>query len=331
MSIQKHSDWAAGLPANVWSEVFSRLAGELHVSLSLPWKLNKYVRSQARYYELHLVCQTFHAVFQQDSHLSGRVILPVAFDDQSLPSLLLWLQQHGKAVRTLVACVLDPHSSKAIQALLIDAPGLSRAQILCCSPTTVRLLSMLSSLTTCELNAPVEDKCLNIDALQSLDNLQVLALMDGDFCAAQLPCHLTSLRMEHAVVKVSHSCACTPSLQKLSLLKSQLSKFHEQGVFACLSLETLCCCPGSIDAEQAPQMLMMHRERFPAFPSATDFAALSRLNTLKLDFGREPGRGPIDFSPLYVLTSLESLWLRCRLGDLAVAVTPGFSALTRLR
>ena len=218
-----------------------------------------------------------------------------------------------------------------MQSFPSSSPGLVQAQILGCSLATVQLLSTFRSLTTCELKAPVKTKNFGIDALQSLDSLQALALMNGHFHAAQLPYALTSLRLEYAVVEVSHSCTCTTSLQKLSLLESQLRNFHEQGLFACLSLETLCCCPGVIYAQQKSLVFSTNQDHFVQFPPAADLSTLRRLSSLKLDLGRTPDWGTIDFSPLYVLTSLESFWLHCRLGDSPVKLGPGFIALTRLR
>lgn len=326
-------DWVTGLPTNVWSDIFRLLASgpQDGVSLSPACKLGSHLRSQAQYYELRLVCRRFRAIFQQDSQLSGCVILPPGFDDQSFISLQLWLKQHGSAVRFLVASLPGVHLDKAMQSFSTSSPGLSHAQILGCSHTTVQLLSTFRSLTTCELKAPSENQDLNIDALQSLDKLQALALMNGYFHAAQLPFPLTSLRLEHADVEVAYSCKCATSLLKLSLLRSQLRNFHEQGLFACLSLETLCCCPGLIDAQEESLMFSVDLRHFVGFPPMANLSTLSRLSSLKLDFGRMPDWGPIDLSPLYVLTSLESLELRCRLGDSPVEFGPGFAALTRLR
>ena len=205
-----------------------------------------YTAFQAQAHSLLLVCRRFRDILQQTEVLSRTLVLGHNLATQTCHSLHLWLQCNGASVHRVAAFCSRRQLKPALTALLQAAPRLTEVLVANCCTKTVRLLSSLSRITVCELQSLTE---VRLDALRALKSLHTLKLLHGCFEAKQLPRHLTALGLYQAHMTTETNCKCVTSLTSLSVVSGDLNGLHEQGLPACLHIETVHCCFGTIRAE----------------------------------------------------------------------------------
>ena len=307
------SDWSAGLPADVCVSILCGVVSDKRAPRAdeLPNLYNDRkldfrsmaggpcTASQAQAHRLLLVCRRFRDTIQQAELLSRTVVLGPDLNTQTCHSLQLWLQRNGASVRQLAAFSSRPQLNPALTAVLQAAPRLAEVLVTDCCTQTVQRLSSLSRVTVCELESLTE---VNLDALQTLKSLHTLRLLHGSFEAEQLPCHLTALGLHQASMTTDTDCECVTSLKNLSLVHSYLDGLHEQGLPACLNVESVHCCFGTIRAGYDESFCTDHD---CYLMTAEHLSALTCMKDLSLTF-RWCTHHVMDISPLYALTSLES-------------------------
>lgn len=183
-------DWSAGLTADLWMDILSRLAGRSTEGLS-PLSINECVEKQKHHEHMRLVCRRFRDVLQQDQQRSQQMVLSRDFDSQSLLSFEPWLTRHGTAVQTLVSDSATSFQEAAFRLVSIHSPTLVKAYLKSCSAASVGLLSLFRNVSVCEIQTGV-----SVGALQSVQSLRSLTLR-GELTASQLPPHLTELKVTH--------------------------------------------------------------------------------------------------------------------------------------
>lgn len=344
MQTQPHvSDWAAGLPADLWVRVLSQVVSdkqapriealsELSIDRTVDFgrkAAGPYTACQAQAHSLLLVCRRIRDLLQQAQPLSQTIVLRPDLTIQTCRSLQLWLQCNGASVHRVAAFSSGPQLKPALTALLQATPRLAEVLVTNCCTQTVQLLSSLSRITVCEIESLTDVK---LDALQALKSLHTLTLLHGCYEAKQLPPHLTALGLYRAHMTSETDCKCVTSLKSLSVVHSNLDGLHEQGLPACLHISTVHCCFGiQINKIQAGHNEIFSTDLGCYLMSAQHLSPLTCMKDLSLIFGWTP---PIrkDISPLYALTSLESLWLQFLSSPSARPIQIGatFTALHRL-
>ena len=303
------------------------------LSLASNSMADKYIETQACHHRLSLVCRRFRNVVQQHPQWSQKLVLPRNLGSHSLPGMELWLNRHGMAVQELWSFSNTNTSEAALEFLKLSSPKLVGVSLNFCSQAAVDKLSLLSSVTICEIAIHRSDHLI-IDALSSLKNLCSLRLLNGIFAATKLPDHLTRLTLDSArlYMATGKNGNCAESLKILTLKESTMSGM---GLSACIHLESLYCWSASIRADEWAGSEMFSTESgLVDFLSDGRLSALSHVKDLSLKFNVSMRNANVDLTPLHALTSLESLRVECVRGAVrANGNTPPLdvqSAFTRL-
>ena len=303
-------DWAVGLPADLWVNIFSEFAvnSTEELSLASDSTADKCIETQACHHRLSLVCRRFRNVVQQHQPWSQTLVLPRNLGSQSLPSMELWLNRHGMSVQELWSFSNSHTSEAALEVLKLSSPKLVGVFLNSCSQKAVDKLSLLSSVTICELAITMR---LSISALYSLKNLCSLHLLKGIFVATKLPDHLTRLTLDSARLRIvsGKNGNCAESLKILTLKESRM---YGMGLTACIHLESLCCWSAFICPDVVSEEIFSTQSGVVDFLSDGRLSALSHVKDVSLKFNVcTRVHSNVDLTPLYALTSLESLRVEC--------------------
>ena len=327
------SDWEAGLSSELWASIFCRLTPEESVLACTDCCIHSEAQ-QAQCCQLRLVCQRFRDILRQDLQLSRRIALSRQFAIHLLPSFEFWLQRHGKALQNVKSYNGTTCLEATLSLLRQAAPGLVQVQINSCSPLAVKLVSSFTSIVVCELET---SGGLDVDALQAMRSLRLLSLQGAcwsRFSAVQLPHQLTQFIFNAGSMNVAESCNSVSLLRSLTV-KGSLKGLHDQGLPACVNLQTLIIpfsASGSCISSKGSGSFNTS-SYCPYFLTSPHLATLTCLRELYLACQLSP-HAPVamDLSPLYALTSLETLTLQWQTGGVVppLKILSGISALSRL-
>ena len=276
------------------------------------------------------VCHKFNNVFKGHPRLPRCLMLSPALTQQSLPSLLAWLQQYGASVEIFAAYCGSPCVEAALGKLMPPQTSLDNVFLSDCSSSAVQLTSGLTSLTYCEIASPNDN--IDLTPLKDLANLQKLHLTDGKFFASGLPAHLTNLTMEGADVYISQSTLGS-SLRKLRVRDGQLSGLHPHGLLACSAVEHLQLDSCLIAADELEERVDFSADWFNPTDVCmpTGISALTSLSRLMLSLDLDgPGIAVFDLGPLHALTLLQNLFVQSDGLHMSLRASAELSALQKL-
>lgn len=144
------------------------------------------------------VCRNFKQVFEQYPMPSQWMILPETFAASSLPSVLKWLHHFGSDVQG-VSCKSTAAAEAVLTPLTWPGSHIHTIHVHSASPSMLHVLSVMTSLTTCDLLNDFGDPC-DLTPMQILPNLNSLCLQDGVFLNIHELAHLTELRLSNVNV-----------------------------------------------------------------------------------------------------------------------------------
>ena len=321
-----------GLSDDLWAKILVELEGGFTDGLCLrvvePYSMAK---AQSKFHQLRLVCHKFNDVFKGRPRLSRCLLLSPALTQESLPSLLAWLQQYGAFVEIFAAYCDSPCVEAALGKLMPPQTSLDNVFLSECISSAVQLMSGLTSLTYCEIVSPKDT--VDLDPLKDLANLQKLHLTDGKFFASGLPAHLTNLTIEGANVWIQSTLgsSCVTSLQKLRVRDSQLYGLHPRGLLACSAVEHLQMMSCLVTADELEQRVDFTAEMPGGMPVClpTGISALTSLSSLMLSLDNL-GTEVFDLGPLHALTLLQDLFVHSEGLGISLRFSAELSALQKL-
>ncbi len=262
-------------------------------------------------------------MFEQHPILLQWMILPETFAASSLPSVLKWLHHFGSAVQG-VSC----KSSVAAEAVLTPLTWLGShihtIHVHSPSPSMLHVLSVMTSLTTCDLLNDCSSPC-DLTPMQALPTLNSLYLQDGIFLNIHTLAHLTELRLSNVDVQTNAAWACCISLKQAHWYASYVGGLHPEGLLACSSLQNVSMVNVVITGIDLP-----YSERLCLFSKSPRIPkSMSRLTDLThLQLGMDGPRGAeLQVSQLYQLISLTHFSFT---GSSALNLELGLSQLTNL-
>lgn len=291
------------------------------------------IKAQSRFDQLRLVCHKFNEVFKSNQRLSRNLLLPSAFTEQSLSSVLTWIPHFGASVKNFGAYI-NVHTTPSIEAVLWKLmPPQTTLESVClsgCSDSSVKLVSRLTSLTCCKLKHiehPQEDP-VDLTPLTGLANLQELHIFSSLVISYGLPAHLTNLVLDNADLSASGgglalANSCVTSLRKLDVNDAQMSGLHPGGLLACTILEEFMCCRGLVTANMQDDKVDLTDDSaicLPAFSTLTSLSELWLVTKQKEEV--------FDLAPLHALSLLQHLHVECDHADLDYS--EGLSSLQKL-
>ena len=142
--------------------------------------------------------------------------------------------------------------------------------------------------------------------------------------------HLQDLSITSAIVINCEDCVFMSSLQKLSLVDSNLDTLHDDGIIACIALQSFTYHGtkiGTSDSDDESMYLPFETNTFTRFPP--DLSALTQLTDLSLIIDSIT-MGQFDVSWVYALTRLQTLALNLTRGKVFIWLTHNLSALSNL-
>jgi len=262
-------------------------------------------------------------VFEQYPILSQWMILPETFAASSLPSVLKWLHHFGSAVQG-VSCKSTAAAEAVLTPLTWPGSRIHTIHILSASPSMLHVLSVMTSLTTCDLLNEFGRPC-DLTPMQALPNLNSLYLQDGTFLNIHTLAHLTELRLSEVEMQTDAAWACCTSLKQAHWHKSFVQGLHPEGLVACSNLQNVSMVNVVVTAIDLPysERLCLARKS-PRIPKS-----ISRLTDLThLQLGMDgPGGAELQVSQLYQLSSLAHFSF---IGSSALHLELGLSQLTNL-
>ena len=232
--------------------------------------------SQAALFNLRTVCRKFNAVFEQHPLLYCDMFLGKYITACHSPSLIRWLQSHGRCVQNLATACGSPSLDVVLATLFLQGSCLQRASLENASETSLPLLAMCTTVTRCHLNLPV--KGLDLQVLSVLPNLASLTILEGQVSNLNALAHLTHLGMYHCFATCNADCRSCGSLLSLKVYDSTIERFHEQGITACNCLMSLWCRYGDIQAVHPSQRLTFNDDSVHMPESWSALTALTELN-----------------------------------------------------
>ncbi len=251
------------------------------------------------------------------------VVLPKTFGAHCVPSLYAWLNHHRTSVRGFCANYLQTSGSLNVALALFAKPGSCLTAITLettCAPT-LYLLSVMTSITTCDLLAPSEQP-LDLTPLQALPSLGSLLLESGAFSNIHVLAHLTDLMLMNASASAHKDCSFASELRSLALDNATVQGFHRNGLVACRELQVLACYGSAVETIGAAEILntCVMSSHFPA-----SFSLLTSLSEVKIGLSK--------------LTNFVSLTLNSCAENMAILATidvnwlcmPKLKVLTLLR
>lgn len=225
--------------------------------------------------------------------------------------MLRWVQIHGVAVETIVACGGSPYTEATLSTLLSccftgnTTVSLKHAYCRDITDASISLLGWCCRITTIELQATLgKSQELDLQPLQRLPHLASLELESGKFSNMNTLSCLTSLSAADCQLEYYADCASVTSLVQLVLRSSQLKSFHTSGLAACSKLQHLDLCEVHIDAVHDAEAMAFFGTHFRAPRS---LSALTALTSLLITYMSESER--VDLQWLSQLPSLHSLCL----------------------
>ncbi len=250
------------------------------------------------------------------------MVLPETFAASSLPSALKWLHHFGSAVQG-ASC----KSTAAAEAVLtpLSWPGshIHTIHIYSASPSMLHVLSVMSSLTTCDLKLNDYNCPCDLSPMQALPNLSSLYLQDGVFRNIHTLAHLTELRLSRVHVQASAAWACCTSLKQAHWHGSYVEGLHPQGMVACSNLQDVSIVQSTVIAINHSEILDL-ASLSPYIPK--NISRLTNLHRLQLGINRPEGT-ELQVSQVYQLVSLTHF---SYIGSSALHLELGLSQLTNL-
>ena len=194
------------------------------------------------------------------------MVLPKTFSAHCVPSLYAWLNHHRTTVQGFYAKSSQTGGSLDVALALFAHPGSCLTAITLkniCMPT-LYLLTVMTSITTCDLIAPSQQP-LDLTPLAALSLLQSLLLQSGMFINIQALAHRTELMLMNASASAHMDCSFASGLRTLALDNASIRGTHRDGLVACRELQIL-SCHGSAVETSGVELLSTHLKsaRFPA-------------------------------------------------------------------
>ncbi len=286
----------AVLTSDIWAKILSHLNPVSQIFM--PGACG---RDFGSYNQLRLVNKQFSKLFEEHLELASCTYLRRDFAEEALPGLLQWLQKRGRALKTFVSECGSPCTEAALSALTSSASGLSTVIIGEASNYGISILSMFTSLTSCELAGADSDN-LNLGALQTLAGLTALQLRDGRFYNLDQLASLTELTLSCGVVTFTRKCRFISSLQTLYMSSSLLSGTRDVGVSDFTALRWLHCDDSAVSATNRQDNLNTSNSGISV---PMNLSSLTHLTCL--DFTFACSVQSLDLQSVYALSSLEIL------------------------
>ena len=310
---QSQSQWDQ-LPCEVWGVIFAQL----------PFRPGVY-KLQQIFCKLPLVCSKFHNIMSGQPNMCSRLLLYEALDGTHVPHLLGFTKRHSGSMRELSVSSVEqyPWLELVLATLLTHQAPISRVYGHIPNKA-MPLLAALKTLVHCHLHGR-QGVRMSLQPLASLPNLTSLNLEEAHLtvvdAAAQ---HLTRLALVDCTASCFEDCLCVTSLRQLYCYHSNLSRFHQEGLPACLQLQSLACDSSNIHAADAAESVLFGG---PDHCVPLSISALTALTSLSFACDAEVRSVELDW--LTQLTALEILEAKL---EAECIVLPGcLSTLSRLR
>jgi len=267
------------------------------------------------------VCRKFKQVFEQYPELSRWMVLPETFAASSLPSVRKWLHLFGSAVQG-VSCKSTGAAEDVLTPLSWPGSHVHTIHIYSASPSMLHVLSVMTSLTTCDLLNDFSCPC-DLTPMQALPNLNSLYLQDCTFLNIHTLAHLTELRLSRVHVQTSAAWACCTSLKQAHWHESYVEGLHPQGLVTCSNLQNVSMFSSAVTAIDRSEKLDL-ATLSPCIPKS--ISRLTNLYHLQIGINRPEG-AELQVSQVYQLGSLSHF---SYLGSSALHLELGLSQLTNL-
>lgn len=292
---------ASLLPLELWAKVFSLLDVKCDGSIKLSaHSLDINSANQRSFAVLQLVCRKFRAVFQKHTGITSAVVLGVNFTDSLWSSFFAWTRGRTAFIDTFIAdgSRSQLHMDIALAGLGGQQVALQTAVLRQCSNSSIHLLSSFSTLKICALSF----SNANLAPLEMLPALCSLELYQGNYYCMRLPPTLLTLSIHKSRCHVYAVDSCLERLQQLTVSVSDLVVIPT-GIAACTGLQSLHCLSSTICSEEAECNLRTGEDFCFCMPAV--LSGLTCLTELVMT-QNGPSQGPLDFSNIYALTSLQS-------------------------
>ena len=321
------ADLPGRLSDDLWAKILVQLEGGVTDGLCLrimePYSM---AEEQSAYHRLRLVCRKFNTIFKEHRRLLRGLVLSPALTKEALPSLLTWLGQHRSSVQMFAAYCDSPCLEAALSRLQAPQTLLDNVFLSGCSNPAIQLMTGLTALTYVELVSPKD--IIDLSPLEGLAHLQKLHLTDGNFVCDSLPASLTNLTLDDAKVAAS-ATRCATSLRKLRAIDSSMIGFHPDGLSACSAVEDLQCRQCFVGAASDENTVDLRNGMSILLPTAISaLTALSHLSLGLANLAETQNGQRFDLEPLYLLTSLQDLFVRS--DSVSLGISAGFSNLQKL-
>ncbi len=284
------------------------------------------------FHKLRLVCKRFRQVFQEHPHLSAYLFLHDGFPSESLPSLVRWLQLRSSSVQIFIATRGSPWTEAALTGMLAagnHTSHLTTVFIQDVTYTSISVLSAFQSLTSCEFSTNSEH-AMSLAPLAALPHLHQLRLSEGWFMDFDQFAHLQDLSITKALATNYEDCVFVSSLQRLSLVNSILDILHDDGMSACIALQSFTCHGSNIATRNShDENAYLRTEVGTVTCLPPDLSGLTQLIELSLHI-KSVTLGQFDVSWVYALTRLQTLVLHISRGRVHVGLTNNLTALSNL-
>ena len=275
------------LSIELWGCIFSHLSIILYI-------INIFVedeeeQDQASLYTMRLVCKKFNSVFEQHPLLYRDMLLGLQFTAGRLPSLIAWVQLHGRHVQNLAASCHSSPLDAVFTGLYLQGACLQLTSLEHVCNTSLSLLAMFTTLTTCNLHPHHEE--VDLQALSVLQQIVDLTIVQGQFSNSDTLAHLIHLQMQDCVATCNADCKSASSLLHINMNESAIVRFHEHGIAACCHLKRLRLQTGGIEAVCPSEHLTFDRqdlrvpESLSALTALTELVVQSRVKNRQLCFG----------------------------------------------
>lgn len=225
------------LTPELWAKIFVHL-GESEVGNLQPYHILDQQQHQREMHQLKLVCKQFNGIFASNFGLVQQLYLTEGFLVSSLPSLLAWLQQSKRSVRTFQSTCKSPLLEVVLAALLSSESRIKLMGICVSSACSIPVVARFTRLEKCFLanngeHLDTADYHLDLTPLKAFSRLMDLTL-EGGFKEFR---GLTRLVLVEASIWDVQEFA--PNLQHLHATDSSLVGTHTHGLSVCTALTLL--------------------------------------------------------------------------------------------
>lgn len=300
------------LPAELWAQVFQKVSesyfsrkpgdgfGDVDMSF---WQRHEH---QALFGQLSSVCKRFREGVVQHSKLPRSVYL------EGLPatkqaSFSAWAAKHAAGVHFLELNGIEPEQlTECLRIMAASASKLRSIQLFATlNFRGVEGLGAFHSLQKCEISGHSTGQLLELQSLESLQNLEEVCLKSGRFTNVRLAPSLLSMHLSWGCCTFAGPCPFTSTLQYLEVQHSTMMAFGNRGLLECTALQQLksyqAAVEGKPDALEDP-FINCHIDHH--------ITTMKQLNTLQVDIGSGDNVAEyVNFDWLYNLTTLTSLTL----------------------